>query len=270
VPPDIWASEQYRKIEGPRVQAVLDLLARVRHPGPRVVLDLGCGPGDYTELIARQWPSALVIGVDISPNMINAARQREQPGHLEFRLGDLVTWQPPDPVDVMLANAALQWVPSHVEVLGSLASRLAPGGILGFQMPGIMDGRVPVLLEIARDMSVAPRWRDQLGTALTNMGGELLDPAGYISALAEAGLQAEAWETRYAYLLGDGGLVQFASGSFLRPALSRLEPAEAGEFLAEYKHKVDKMQLVSGGKHGGELLLQERVFAIGRSAPAVP
>lgn len=271
VHPDIWVPGDYRRVAGPRVQAVLDLLARARHPKPRLVADLGCGPGDNTVLVAQHYPDALVIGVDQSPGMIAAAAELEQPGRLEFRVGDVATWQADEPPDIILLNAVLQWVPDHAALLSGLAARLAPGGVLGFQMPGILSGgRVPAMLEVARGMSLEPRWRDQLGRSFTDIGDELLDPAGYIRVLAEAGLQAQAWETRYAYLLpGTGRLTEFAAGSILRPALARLAPTEAGEFLAEYQQRlsqVDPPRVIGGSI--GELLIQERVFAVGRLSPA--
>ena len=272
MPSDIWASAEYRSSSGPRAQAVLDLLARAGHPEPRLVVDLGCGPGENTALIARRWPDALVIGVDSSPSMIEAAGKLEQPGHLEFRLGDLATWQPPEPADVILANASLQWLPDHVALLPRLAACLAHNGFLGFQMPGnLSGGRVSVLLGIGREVSLEPRWRDQLGSAFVGMERELLDVGGYISALAGAGLQAEAWETRYAYLQpGEGHLVKYAAGSYLRPALALLTPAEQGEFLAacQQRHNEVHPPLVIDGKRR-ELLVQERIFAVGRASAAL-
>jgi trans-aconitate 2-methyltransferase len=196
---------------------VLDLLARVRHPGPRLVVDLGCGPGNNTELIAERWPQARVLGVDSSPDMIAAARERERPGHLEFHLGDLTTWKPDEPADVVLLNAVLQWIPGHAALLPGLVAMLAPSGVLGFQMPGHMPGvSSSFLMDIAREMISEPEWRDKAGGAYHD--NELLDPVGYITALGDAGLRAEAWETRYTYPLpGSGRLVEYASGAVLRP-----------------------------------------------------
>jgi trans-aconitate 2-methyltransferase len=248
---------------------VLDLLARVRHPGPRLVVDLGCGPGNNTELIAQRWPQALVIGVDSSPDMIAAAREREQPGHLEFRLGDLTTWKPDEPADVVLLNAVLQWIPGHAALLPGLAAMVAPGGVLGFQMPGLTLGAgSSMLLDIGREMTLEPRWRDTLGSAYHDH--DLLDAVGYITALGDAGLRAEAWETRYTYPLpGSGRLVEYASGSILRPALARLTPPETEEFLADYSQRISEVHPphVIGGELV-EVLCVSRIFVVGWSAPA--
>jgi trans-aconitate 2-methyltransferase len=265
---DQWISEAYLRIPTLRTQAVLDLLARVQHPGPRLVVDLGCGPGNATELIAEHWPRARVIGVDNSPNMIAAANGREQPGQLEFRLGDLATWQADEPVDVMLFNAVLQWIPGHAGLMPRFAAMLAPGGVLGFQMPGRWPGPGgnDVLMEIILDLTREPRWRDKLGNAYGD-DTFLLDPVGYITALTGAGLAAEAWETRYTYpLAGTGRLVEYASGSILRPMFACLTPPEEEKFRAELAQRLSQAlpPRVIGGETV-EILSQRRVFAVGRT-----
>ena len=262
----IWVPDAYLRSSTPRTQAVLDLLGRVRHPGPRVIADLGCGPGNNTELVAQRWPEALVIGVDSSAEMISAARERERPGHLEFRQADLTQWQPDGLFDIVLLNAVLQWIPNHIALLPRLAALLAPGGVLGFQMPGRLPGRSSVyVLDIAREMTGEPEWRDKLTDVYTSH--DLLDPVGYIVALGDLGLRAEAWETRCAYpLTGGGRLVEYASGAVLRPALAPLRPEEAARFLAEFSRRVSLAfpPRVIGGE-SVEVLTQSRVFAVGQS-----
>ena len=264
---EIWISDAYLRSSMPRTQGVLDLLGRVRHPGPRLIADLGCGPGNNTELISQRWPEALVIGVDSSSDMIAAARERERPGRLEFRQADLTEWQPGPSFDIVLLNAVLQWIPDHPALLPRLAALLAPGGVLGFQMPGRLPGRSPnvYVLDIAREMTDEPQWRDQLSGVYTSH--DLLDPMGYITALGDLGLRAEAWETRYAYpLTGGGRLVEHASGAVLRPALARLAPPAAERFLAEFSRRVGLAcppQVIGG--ESVEVFHQSRVFAVGQS-----
>ena len=264
---EIWISDAYLRSSMPRTQGVLDLLGRVRHPGPRLIADLGCGPGNNTELIAQRWPEALVIGVDSSSDMIAAARERERPGRLEFRQADLTEWQPGPSFDIVLLNAVLQWIPDHWALLPRLAALLAPGGVLGFQMPGRLPGWSPnvYVLDIAREMTDEPQWRDQLSGVYTSH--DLLDPMGYITALGDLGLRAEAWETRYAYpLTGGGRLVEHASGAVLRPALASLAPQAAERFLAEFSRRVGLAcppQVIGG--ESVEVFHQSRVFAVGQS-----
>jgi trans-aconitate 2-methyltransferase len=258
---DVWVPGAYLRASMPRTQGVLDLLARVGHPAPRLILDLGCGPGNNTELIAQRWPEALVIGLDNSPSMIAAARQRERPGHLEFRQADLREWQPDAPADIVLMNAVLQWIPGHMALLPRFAAMLASGGVLGIQMPG---GGHLSLVDIAHRLAGEPRWRGKLSQAYTE--DDLLDPADYIAAFGDAGLRAEAWETRYIYpISGTGNLVEYASGAVLRPALALLAPDDADRFVADFAERITQAfppRLIGGELV--ELLTVRRVFVVGR------
>jgi trans-aconitate 2-methyltransferase len=258
---DIWDPDAYLRWTHPRTRAVRDLLGNVDHPGPRLIVDLGCGPGNNTELVAGRWPDALVVGVDSSARMIEAARSRQRPGRLEFREGDLREWQPDDRPDVVLASAVLQWVPDHLAVLPRLAGFLAPGGVLGFQMPGGTRGSV---MGIAHELAATQAWRDKLGDALDS--ATVHAATDYLTVLGDAGLEAEAWETHYWFpLAGEGSLVEYAAGSVLRSALSRLSPRDADQFLAEYAGRLRAAQparLVAG--RPVEVLRQHRVFAVGR------
>src|SRR6201992_621971 len=119
---EMWISDAYLRSTTPRTQGGLGLLGRVRHPRPRLIADLGCGPGNNTELIAQRWPEGLVIGVDSSADRIAGARKRARRGPLEFRHADLTTCQPGQSFDIVLLNAVLQWIPGHVALLPRLCA----------------------------------------------------------------------------------------------------------------------------------------------------
>src|SRR5260370_22336156 len=104
-----WDSDQYLKFVNERTQPAVDLLARVAIDAPRSVADLGCGPGNSTALLRQRWPAAKVVGVDSSAEMLDAAREAHPDG--AWQLGDIATWTPPAPCDVVFSNAPLQWVP---------------------------------------------------------------------------------------------------------------------------------------------------------------
>src|SRR5579872_4217631 len=112
--PDDWNPSLYRRFEDERTRPAMELLARVFHDRPRRVVDLGCGPGNSTELLVARWPGADVIGIDTSPAMLKTAAER-LPGR-SFLPGDVATWRPAMPVDVAFANAVLQWVPDHARL----------------------------------------------------------------------------------------------------------------------------------------------------------
>jgi trans-aconitate 2-methyltransferase len=226
----MWDPAQYLRFGDERSRPFFDLTARIGADDPALVTDLGCGPGQLTATLAQRWPRAQVRGLDADPAMIAAAQELSVPGRVHFELGDLREWQPERPVDVIVSNAVLQWVPDHFDLLSRWAEALAPGGWLAFQMPGNFDQPVHTLLG---ELAASGRWRSALaGAALNRQGGDL---GRYADLLLRAGCQVDAWESTYLHVLpGENPVLEWARGSALRPVLAVLDPAEAAAFCEEY------------------------------------
>jgi trans-aconitate 2-methyltransferase len=252
----MWDPDQYQRFAGERSRPFFELVARVGATDPRLVADLGCGPGELTAALASRWPGAEVVGVDSSPEMIRAARalpaagdtpalagdhaedrtgaragvRAATAGRLSFVLADLREWQPARPVDVIVSNAALQWVPDHLAVLSRWPGMLAAGGWLAFQVPGNFDQPSH---QILRELASSQRWRLLLrDVQLNRQAGR---PAEYLDLLAGAGCDVDAWETTYLHVLrGADPVLDWYKGTGLRPVLAALGPGLAGEFMAEY------------------------------------
>src|SRR5918994_1141132 len=154
----MWDPQRYLLRGSERARPFHDLVAHVGAVAPRMVVDLGCGPGNLTARLAERWPGATIIGVDSSAEMVDAARQI---GGIEVVHSDLREWAPPSPVGVLVANAVLQWVPGHLDLLPRLAGWLEPRGWLAFQVPGNFGEPAHVLL---RELADSPAWRDRLGS----------------------------------------------------------------------------------------------------------
>jgi trans-aconitate 2-methyltransferase len=254
----MWDPAQYLRFGDERSRPFFDLIARVRAGHPRTVADLGCGPGTLTAMLARRWPQAEIQGVDNSAEMIEAARALPEGGdgqRLSFTLGDLRDWEPDGPVDVIVSNAVLQWVPGHLDVLARWARFLPRGGWLAIQVPGNFDQPSHVVL---REMITSARWRPLLENVSLNR--QAATPAGYLDVLATAGLDVDAWETTYLHVLrGENPVADWFKGSGLRPVLAALDAAQADEFLAGYRTRIAS---VYPPKAYGTLLPFRRVFAV--------
>jgi len=257
-----WDPATYLRFAGERARPFAELLARIGAEAPSTVVDLGCGEGSLTASLARRWPGARVTGLDSSPEMLAAAAAEARPGRVEFTLGDVRTWSPTGPVDVVVSNAVLHWVPAHDRLLTGWAGRLTPGGWLAVQVPG--NFRAPTHALLA-DLCRAPRWADRLAGAAPRADA-VLDPTGYLVVLTGAGLAADAWETTYLHVLtGDDPVLGWVRSTVLRPVLALLPEDEAARFTAEYAAALRDAYPVR--PDGTTVLPFRRVFAVGHRSP---
>jgi trans-aconitate 2-methyltransferase len=256
-----WDPATYLAFAGERARPFAELMSRVGAAAPRVVVDLGCGDGSATAGLAQRWPDARVTGVDSSPAMLAAAAAHAVPGRLEFQAGDLREWRPTGPVDVLVSNAALHWVPGHRELLTRWAGALAPGGRLAVQVPG--NQAAPTHASLA-SLVRSPRWSGRLapGDDTVLDPAAVLDPAGYYDVLTDAGLVADVWETTYLHVLtGEDAVLAWVSGTVLRPVLGRLSAADAEELTGEYAAALRQAYPVRAD--GTTLLPFRRLFGVG-------
>ncbi|PZS27568.1 MAG: trans-aconitate methyltransferase [Pseudonocardiales bacterium] len=252
----MWDPALYQRYGDERTRPFTDLLGRVRSDDPQLVVDLGCGPGDQTATLLRRWPAARVVGVDSSPEMIDAAQAHAVPGRLAFVHADARDWQPDDPVDVLVSNATLQWVPDHLDLLPELARLLAPDGWLAFQVPGNFEAPSHTELTALRE---SPRWRDQLSSGAARAAAAH-EPAAYLDALVRLGLTPDVWETTYLHLLrGEDAVLEWTRGTALRPVFAVLDGAAREEFVADY---AARLRAAYPRHEFGTLLPFRRIFAV--------
>jgi trans-aconitate 2-methyltransferase len=248
-----WDPGSYLEYGDERARPFLDLVARVAATEPRTVVDLGCGPGTLTALLKRRWPQAEVVGVDSSAEMVAAA----EPGSgVSMVVGDLREWTPAAPVDVLVSNAALQWVPDHLALLPRLVGQVAPGGWFAFQVPGNFAAPSHAL---RHRLEQDPRFAPYLSGVV---GPDAHGPEVYLEALLELGCEVDAWETTYLHLLtGEDPVFGWAVGTGARPTLQALPDGPRQEFERELREAL--REAYPATRHGTVLPFR-RVFVVAR------
>jgi trans-aconitate 2-methyltransferase len=228
-----WSARQYLKFEDERTRPPRDLLAQVPLQSPQRVFDLGCGPGNSTELLVARFPQACVIGVDSSRDMLRQARERLP--NCAFVEADLAAWSPPERSDLLFANAVFQWVPDHLAVLQRLLQALPDGGVLAVQMP---DNTNEPALALMREIASSGPWATRLASAAAARD-DLPSTASYYDLLRPLCRRLDIWHTIYNHLLaGPQAVVEWFHGSALRPFLSPLGDDMRKRFVTDYTTRI--------------------------------
>ena len=255
-----WNPELYRRYEDERTRPARELLARVGLTDATRVYDLGCGPGNSTELLVERFPGAAVVGTDNSEAMLASARKRLPA--CQFELSDITQWQPSaesDPPDLIYANAALQWVPDHETLLPRLFASLAPGGVLAIQMP---DNRDEPTHRLMREVATLDPWASTIGNAAM-VRTKILSLHAYYDLLARDAADVDVWRTAYQHPMDTpAAIVEWVRGTGLRPFVDPLSPAYREGFLAEYERRIALAYLPRSDRR--LLLAFPRLFIVAR------
>lgn len=223
----MWNPQTYLAFADHRGRPFFDLQARVGAESPRRVVDLGCGPGNLTEHLIRRWPTATMEAVDSSPQMVGAARERGIDAHI----GDISAWTPQPDTDVVLSNAALQWVPGHAELMVRWAALLEPGAWIAIQVPGNFDAPSHA---VVRELADRHPWSEILGDFTFRSATVVHAPSGYAELLTDAGCSVDAWETTYIHqLAGQHPVLDWITGTALTPIRDQLNDQQWQQFRTE-------------------------------------
>ncbi len=226
----VWDPDLYLRFADHRTRPGIELLARIRHEEPAYVVDLGCGPGNLTALLAKRWPRARLVGIDSSTEMIDTARN-DHP-EVDWLVADIAEWEPDRAVDVLYSNATLHWLDDHAQLFPRLRSWLTPStGVAAIQMPDNWQApthRVPA--EILDDGSWPTAARDAL------LRDPVSTPENYRRWLQPASV--DQWRTTYYQELeGRDAVWNWVTGSVLRPVMDALDADDRSRFAARCKQR---------------------------------
>jgi trans-aconitate 2-methyltransferase len=250
-----WDPKIYLDFEDERTRPAVELLARVPLKTPERVIDLGCGPGNSTALLARRWPRAKLEGLDSSEPMLDQARRSGTAA--QWLSGDIPGWTPAKRYDVIFSNAAIQWIPGQETLLPRLVSYLDKGGVLAFQVPGNFDAPSHALI---REVAASGPWAAKLANVRNLVPGSA---DGYFAILEPHTSALDIWETTYLQVLsGEDAVFRWVSGTGLRPFLDALDRAERDAFVHDYKARL--AQAYPRRASGTTLFPFRRIFAVAR------
>jgi Trans-aconitate methyltransferase len=246
-----WNPALYLQFASERTRPAAELLARIASPSVSSVADLGCGPGNSTELLRAAWPDASITGVDNSPAMLDKARQLLP--NCEFVNADISQWRPERPLDVLYANASLQWLSDHQQLFPHLASLLAENGVLAVQMPdNWQEPSHASMRQVASELGHPPRARTPLAGV-----------QNYYDWLTKSGCEVDIWRTTYFHpMASHQAIIEWLSATGLRPYLQDLDTVSREAFLKRYLQLLEEHY--PRQQNGQILLAFPRLFIVAR------
>ncbi len=215
-----WNPDLYLKFNRERIQPSRDLISRINYEKPEKIIDIGCGPGNSTQMLARRWPDASVTGIDSSPAMIKKAATDFPDGNWKLRDAgkDVIE----EKYDIVFSNAAIQWIPGHEKLLRKFHSLLNNNGLLAVQVPLSRD--MPLgksIEEIARNK----RWNSLTKDATTLF--TIHNSPWYYDRLSGIFNSIEIWETSYIHAMDShNSILEMIRSTGLKPYLEGLGSEE--------------------------------------------
>ena len=253
-----WNPQAYEAFADHRKRPAIDLLGRVVLEAPRRIVDLGCGSGGVTRLLALRWPDAHILALDSSAEMLRVARARH--ATIEWQQADLVAWRPSERFDLVFSNAALHWLTDHAALVPRLAEAVAVNGVLAVQMPSNFSAPSHALMHA---LALEPPYRAHLHRALRP--APVLDAQAYHALLAPRFARIDIWSTEYLQVLrGENPVADWTRATWLRGLLEALPEALRVPFETEYRLRVLDAYPKSGD--GSTLFPFKRLFLVATAA----
>ncbi|KAM0437824.1 hypothetical protein ACHAPT_002189 [Fusarium lateritium] len=252
-----WSAAQYLKFAKQRTRPSRDLLAQVPLESPSLILDVGCGPGNSTQVLTSRYPDAVVQGIDSSPDMIAEARKALP--QVQFSAADLRTYTPQKPLDLVFSNAVFQWLKSdeRVPMMERMIQWLRPGGVLAIQVP---DNYLEPSHIAMRAVANEGPWARILGPLRPALD-QFDTPQQFYNQLSPLCSSVDIWHTLYQHPLDNHqSLVEWVKGTGLRPFLNPLSLQDRESFADSYLAKLKELYPVS--VDGKVLLRYPRLFII--------
>jgi trans-aconitate 2-methyltransferase len=212
-----WNPDLYLKFDRERTQPSIDLVSRINFDKPLKIIDIGCGPGNSTQILAQKWPDSKITGIDNSPAMIEKAK-KDYPNQ-DWQLLDAGNDEIEGNFDIVFSNATIQWIPDHSKLFREFYNILSDNGLLAIQIPLFWD--MPLGKSIAT-IAGNSRWNSATKGVIELF--TIQDSSSYYEILSERFYSIDIWETNYIHILDSQlSILEMIRSSGLRPFLERLE-----------------------------------------------
>ena len=239
------------KFAAQRTRPSFDLIGRL-DICPKKVLDLGCGPGNSTALLAERFKNADICGLDSSRQMLDSAKQ----SHPDLRFEECLL---PDGLnniegsyDLIFSNACIHWIPDQSGLIPAVYQKLENGGVFAVQIP--LTDRA-LFYKLLNGLVSTEKWQNL--RSIKNF--HALSPEGYYDALTALFEKVDMWETVYYHTVDSAdGVLEWYKGSGLRPYLDALSAEQKEMFLFDLKSEITQNFGVQ--KDGKIILKMPRLF----------
>ena len=250
-----WQPDRYLQFHSERTQPSIDLVAKIDKVAPEYIIDIGCGPGNSTQVLSHRWPQSKIIGIDTSASMI--ARAGLDFPKQEWQTANASTYEPTTKFDIVFSNAVIQWIPDHEKLFAKFHSLLCGGGIVAVQIPLFWDMPLGVIIdEVAQDI----RWKNR--TEKVERIFTIHDHVFYYDLLSSLFTSIELWETDYLHILeSHESIIEMMRSTGLKPYHELLSDEERGEFEKAVLKGIQ--QAYPTQKNGKVLLPFKRLFLKG-------
>lgn len=228
-----WNPDIYNQFKSERAAPFYDLLALVKPVDKMKVIDLGCGTGELTQTITEKLPGSIVKGIDFSAEMLSQAPKSER---LYFEVKTVEEQLERDEkFDLVLSNAAIQWINDHEIIFPKMIRSLNKGGQLAIQMPAQHHNISNIILnEIADESAFKIQLKDFKRVS------PVLELDRYAAILFENGAtNMTVFEKIYPLILPDiEALYKWVSGTALIPYMERLDTDSQELFSRHFKQRL--------------------------------
>ena len=230
-----WSANQYTKFIKERTQPAIDLANKITISNPHNIIDIGCGPGNSTRVLADKFKDAYIVGADNSQNMLDKAKSQNP--DLNFMMFDASKdfTDIKERFDVVFSNACIQWIPNHRELIKNMMGILNDGGVLAVQTP--MNYKEPIH-RIIEELVCSDKWKKYFPNPRAFYN---LKPEEYFDLLSKISSDFTIWETVYCHRMpSHESIMEWYKGTGLRPYLNELSEYDAEEFEREVYNEVVK------------------------------